>query len=302
MNFQSPQVLSDLYRDLRDRRLLPVIGVLLAAMAVVPIALSKSPQDHAAAPVPSSEAVQARSSSVPAKQVVLSTPGLRDYRKRLKGRSPTDPFMPLAGAGGSGSVSDPGAPVPGANAPLVSGATGQSAQLTPEGQDALAAQNSGSSGSSVTSAGSTTPSSSGGTTMSTPGQGQAKYYTYRVKVRTGQLGAGDMKVHESVDTLAPLPSKAVPALTFLGVTVDRSLNAKRAFFVVSEAASSISGDGACEVGTSENCQMLALKAGQVEDIVWIDGATYRVRLLDFVLTDKPISASKRHSRDNRKRH
>ena len=40
-NLESPQILSDLYRDLRDRRLLPLVVVLIVGIAVVPIALAK---------------------------------------------------------------------------------------------------------------------------------------------------------------------------------------------------------------------------------------------------------------------
>jgi hypothetical protein len=89
--FQSPQALTDLYRDLRDRRLLPLVVVLVVGMAVVPIALSSSPEGAApAAPLPGAAAVK---SNVPEEQIVIANPGVRDYQRRLDGETPVDPFV-----------------------------------------------------------------------------------------------------------------------------------------------------------------------------------------------------------------
>jgi hypothetical protein len=87
-----PKFLEDLYFDLRDRRLLPLVALALVAIVAVPILLSGGGKE-----TPGPTAPAAGSNPVPASQaasltVVRANPGLRDYRKRLRGRKPTDPF------------------------------------------------------------------------------------------------------------------------------------------------------------------------------------------------------------------
>jgi hypothetical protein len=257
-NLESPQILSDLYRDLRDRRLLPLVILLVVGMAVVPIALSKSPE--AASPPPAPTAVVAKSNA-PAEAVVLSNPGLRNYKKRLSSDAPKDPFVqqfltPSSTGSGTASSGDAGS------------ATTTSVTETPTGGD--------------TSSGSTTPPSSGGTNTSGGNGTESKYFSYRIKVRSGQLDGTPLKVHESVGFLTPLPSSSVPAAQLLGVKVDNRLNATTAVFMVSPAVSSVSGEGKCTAaGTA--CETLYLKPGEHEDFVWSDGLTYRLELVKFNL-------------------
>ena len=87
--FKLPGPISDLYQELRERHLLPLVVVLIAGIIAVPIALSESGHTSASGET-------AAPPSVPAKPTALvvtkSVPGLRDYRKRLKGLRATDPF------------------------------------------------------------------------------------------------------------------------------------------------------------------------------------------------------------------
>ena len=274
MNFQSPQLLTDLYSDLRDRRLLPLIVVLLAGMVLVPIALSKSsksPPPTAPGPV---TAVPSKS-SVPATQVALSDPGLRDYKRRLSGDAPQDPFLPQLGASfGSGTSTSAGSSTGGLTPtgglpPTTS--SGSNVGLTAEGKAAAAAA-----GASTPTGGSSTQSSPTPTTTS-----QNKYFFYRVKLRTGEVGQ-KMTVRDSVGTLTPLPSKNVPALEFLGVTTNSSFQPTMAVFLVSSAVSSIDGEGTCTFAGTY-CQILSLKPGEHEDLVWTDGRVFRVDLVNFDL-------------------
>ncbi len=87
-----PAFLVDLYWDLRDRRLLPLVGLAIFAIIAVPFLLGGGSEEEEAAPAvagvssaPSPEPAGAKLTVVEAK------PGLRDYRKRLHD-SPTDPF------------------------------------------------------------------------------------------------------------------------------------------------------------------------------------------------------------------
>ena len=262
-NFQSPQLLSDLYRDLRDRRLLPLLVVLVVGIAVVPIALSSKSTSN---PVPPPATPVAKKSNVPATAVVVSNPGVRDYKRRLKD-SPQDPFIPPAFATISQSAGN-------------TSSSGSSGSASPTG--------------TATSPSGTTPSSgsapTGGSTTQQV-QTESKFFFYRVKLRTGEVGQ-TLKVRDSVGTLTPLPSKTVPALEFLGVTTNSSFQPTRAVFLVSSAVSAVDGEGACDfAGTF--CQIVSLKPGEHEDMVWTDGRSYRVDLVNFdlVVRNNPPSVS-----------
>jgi hypothetical protein len=107
---------------------------------------------------------------------------------------------------------------------------------------------------------------------------KTKYVAYRIKIRTGQVDDA-LETRDQVGTFVPLPSESVPALAFIGVTTDSSLDAKTASFLISSGVSSISGEGVCILGSP--CQLLSLKSGQYEDLAWTDGLTYRVKVLKF---------------------
>src|SRR3954453_7862069 len=81
-----PTFLSDLFGDLRDKRLLPLVGVLAIAILAVPFALSQ-PTSPSTAPAPTAgPGADNRLTIAPA------NPGLRDYKLRLRGDHPKDPF------------------------------------------------------------------------------------------------------------------------------------------------------------------------------------------------------------------
>jgi hypothetical protein len=112
-----PPFVGDLYFDLRERRLLPILLLAVVAIVAVPILLGGGSEEEG---VSGTAGAIAGASGTQASHftVVESKPGLRDYRKRLARRSPTDPFkqrftsQELKGAElnpetGEGSVSMP---------------------------------------------------------------------------------------------------------------------------------------------------------------------------------------------------
>ena len=266
-NFESPQILSDLYRDLRDKRLLPLVVVFVVGMAVVPIALSSSPKAAAPAPAP---APVAQTTKAPTEPVELANPGLRNYKKRLAGDSPTDPFIQqfLPSPSSEGSASSD----------LSGGAGATSTEGAPSGTTTPSAPSGGSTGGST----------------SQP-QTQSRFFFYRAKVRAGKLGE-NLKVHDSIGSLTPLPNKQVPAATFLGVNTDNAFQAQAAVFLVSSAVSSVDGEGSCSFA-GDTCQLLTLKPGEHEDLVWVDGNVYRIELVKFILIARhdPPSTNKKSS-------
>ena len=86
-----PPFFADLYADLRDRRLLPLIALIAVAIVATPFLLGGGSTKWN----PSSSAGAVAGGSAPASQeltVVKAAPGLRNYKKRLAHRSPTNPF------------------------------------------------------------------------------------------------------------------------------------------------------------------------------------------------------------------
>jgi hypothetical protein len=266
--FQSPQLLSDLYRDLRDRRLLPLALVLVVGIAVVPMALSSSPSSPAPPAAPPGAPV-AKKSTAPAVRVVAADPGLRDYRRRLRGDFPKDPFVQQFTAP-SGLAAAQLTPSGGS-----SSSTSTSSSSTGSTDATSGASESGSGAGSAPAGDDTTGSQP---TVEAPTQTETKVVFYRVKLRTGWVGS-ELKVQDEVGPLGSLPGGSVAALAFIGVTMDSDLNPKRAFFLVSNNATVVGGDSACVVGSP--CQVLTLKLGHYVDVTWTDGLTYRVKLLKF---------------------
>lgn len=93
-SLEVPPFLGDLYHDLRERRLLPIIALVIVAIAAVPFLLAGEDEEEAppAGTGAAGAVAGASKASAPSFTVVESKPGLRDYHKRLDHLSPTDPF------------------------------------------------------------------------------------------------------------------------------------------------------------------------------------------------------------------
>jgi len=235
-NAKVPPFLSDLYYDLHDRRLLPLVGLVLVAIVTVPLLLGGgSDVEEGPSPVPaeSAPAVGANASSL---TVVKAAPGLRDYRKRLGHRNPTDPFKQRF----TGPTSNGGLP----------------AQET--------ATSSGGSEAASTTTSSTTPSTSGPVSEAPPsssgsGEPELRLFTFAVDVKIvathttadGKKEKSEPEVREKVVPPAPLPSAKSQAVTYMGI----SPKTKKPLFLVSDDVEAIYGEPKCISG-SEKCQLL----------------------------------------------
>jgi hypothetical protein len=261
-----PDFLQDLYYDLRDRHLLPLVAILLVAIVAVPIALSQSP-DEAEAPVESAvatpSAVGGRSSVLVAK----SAPGLRDYKRRLERMEAKNPFKQQYSAEeGEGESS----PSEGSASP--EGEPPSSTTYTPTEPSVPSTPS---------------PSETGGE----PGPGNLTYFSYAIDVRVvpgglqdGGAGGGDAQVRRNLPELTMLPSRDTPAIVYMGSTKD----GKKALMLVSSNVEAIFGDGRCVLG-SDSCQLLAMEPGLPETFVYGgEGRTYKIELLKvhLVATEK----------------
>jgi len=270
-----PQVLSDLYWDLRDRYLLPAVVVLVVAIAAVPLVLGGSSdpdwQDELAEVGITEEASTSGASPTATGELVAkATPGLRDYRRRLRDLKESDPFVQqFSGGGESAGSTSVGAEVT---------STGSGSTPMPEGSVP-----------EVTEEGSSLP------TEPTSDSPQLAWFSYAIDVRVVSLGvaggaagrastsaAADknrVTVRHNLPELTVLPSSETPAAIYMGVTKD----GKKALLMISDQVQGIFGDGTCVLGSAA-CQLLAIEPGLPVTIVYGPAErTFRIELLKLRL-------------------
>lgn len=267
-NLKAPAFASDLYRDLRERHLLPLVGVLLVAIVAVPFLLSDAGEGEESGETPT-PAIASGSNAKNASKVVVaeSNEALRDYRKRLGNRQATNPFKQQY-----------------TGAPASSGGEGEGSELE---------ESSGSSGGEETSEPPTggTGGSGGTTTGTTTG---LHYFTYTIDVRivpvstNGVPSKADPYVLHNVSKVTPLPAKKVPALTYIQISPDE----EKALMLVNANVKGLFGEGVCVSG-GETCQLLSLKKGLPETVVYGGNErVFRIELLKVnVVETSPPKAS-----------
>lgn len=281
-----PPFLSDLYADLRDRRLLPLVGLILVVIVATPFLLGGGSEEPEPVPGPSATA----GGGAPAGRelvVVKAAPGLRNYKKRLAHRSPTNPFkqrftgpqglkqaqlgaLPSSGSGSSGepssdeSTSGGGAEPTGA-LPSVGGGGG---------------------------------STGGGESKGSP-EGESKdgipdgatFFTLVVTLQVtrietkpdGSVEKQGPTTYEDVRAPAPLPGEKTPVITYLGM----GSKGRVPMFLVSNEVSAIYGEADCIAGGG-TCQLLVLEEGFPVTFVYGDNdVRYKVNLIkaEPVVTD-----------------
>jgi hypothetical protein len=194
-----PAFLQDVYYDLKDRHLLPVAAILLVAIVAVPIAISGTSSSDEGAPGAAGEAGASQSSAGPTSGdlVAESTPGLRDYRRRLDHQQATDPFKSKA----ADSEQSPGTAGEGEPESGSSGSSGSAE--TPESTESTTLPPS-------------EPSSEGTTTHS-----KLTYYSFAIDVRiSGGSEGNKSRVRRNLPELTMLPSRETPAIVYMGSTRD----------------------------------------------------------------------------------
>lgn len=269
-----PPVFRDLYNDLRDRRLLPLVAFLLVAIVAVPFLLGEGPEE-APEDSPQSEA-GAGAAQASHLTVVQATPGLRDYRKRLRGRTPSDPFKPhysgpvLKGAQlndpveGEASGGSAASPDGGGSSVGVEGGTGDDGEAPPSGDGRDA-----------------------GLTV----------VAWSVDVGISRSGGATEEARQKSERAEPyvkrdvlpqtaLPSEEAPVVTYLGPAREGTGVAGKALFLVSRDVVSVFGDVYCAEG-DEVCQLVEVEPGMAVSFVYGQSeVTYTivVRSIDPVTT------------------
>jgi hypothetical protein len=259
---KAPQFLGNLYRDMRDRRLLLPALALAIALIIVPVALSSSP-DESPAPPPAADTVGADAEAATSPAVLAEQLGITDYRKRLEEFKSKDPFR-------SKFASAPPAE------PSAAAADGGSSDATSTADTTATASTSTSSSSTTSS----TPSSGGSssTPSNTPQPQEPTLLAFRVDVAIGP--PGDVTRRKNVELGKLLPGEGKPMVTFAGATEDL----KHALFLTTDAVSSVTGDGRCVPGRSD-CSLLRLAVGDEAKLAYAPEGdrTYKLKLLGIGL-------------------
>jgi hypothetical protein len=255
-----PSFLSDLYQDLADRRLLPLVGLFLVAIVAAPFLLGESePEDAPPAAVTPGSAGAAQASSL---TVVEAQPGLRDYRRRLGQRSATDPFKQRhTGAPPTGGLPDE-----------------STSSTTSSGESSVTSPDSGSSTPVEPAPESSPPSDDGGVPT-----GELRLFTFAADVRIssvrttadGKKEKTEPEVRREVIPPTALPSAKAQVVTFMGI----SPKTRKPLFLISDDVEAIFGDGKCLSG-SEKCQLLEVDTQLPTTFVYEPtGTRYKINVL-----------------------
>ena len=263
-----PPFLSDLYADLRDRRLLPLVALFAVAIVATPLLLGGGSEELEPVPTPAGVAGE----SAPASQeltVVKAAPGLRNYKKRLAHRSPTNPFKQrFTGPQGLQQAK--------LNA-LPSEESASSGETTGGGSEASGAG--GESGST----GGGAPSESGSTTEVPSGR---TIFTLEVTLQitrieskpNGGVNKKGPTLYKDIQAPAALPGEKTPVLTYLGM----GSKGQVPMFLVSNEVTAIYGEADCIAGGG-TCQLLVLEKGFPATFVYGDNdVRYKVNLVKAV--------------------
>jgi hypothetical protein len=281
---KTPDFLNDLYYDLRDRRLLPLVALVVVAIGAVPFLLGGH-EDAFVKPPEGSLSELGSGEKISKLTVVEATPGLRDYRKRLSDRSPTNPFkqrytgLPES-AQVQSSASASGTEAGGGSLTVTESSTVESTEVTESGGSA----NSGNSGGST----------AGG------GEGKAPKLEFVIDVQVshsektadGSEKMSPIEVRHDVPILAQLPGKKASVVTLLGANVQK----QRLVFLVSHAVKSISGEYSC-ITRGEICELLEVGEGILLEYVYEPtGVRYAIKVTNAAVIPARKNRAARSSR------
>ncbi|HEX6229430.1 MAG TPA: hypothetical protein VFZ41_08240 [Solirubrobacterales bacterium] len=261
-----PTFAADVYWDLRERRLLPLVALVVVAILATPFLLGEESEQAASPPSGASTApggVMADGSKL---TVVQAKPGLRDYHKRLSDRDPDDPFIPHYTA----PVTD-------------------DAELNPETGSPETTVPIESGGDEDASPGGSPP---GDTPSYSPGEKpKLTLFAFAIKVSITKAGgktkAGkrssakkERTVRDRVLPHTSLPGKKAPVVTYMGP----SGNGKKAVMLVSTKVESVFGDIRC-LTNEDICQLIEVEPGF--PVTFVYGAN-EVRYTINVIKIEPV--------------
>ncbi len=249
-----PDFLSDLFYDLRDRRLLPLVALIVVAIVAAPFLLSGSDSEPgeggAPATPPGASASAAASKRL---TVVTADQGLREPGKRLGHLSAKDPFQQkfTGPANGGAAVTQTSTEVTETSTSVTEVSTETSSEPT--------------GGAPITTAPTTSPSSPQSPSSDGDANGQpVTVFTFAIDLKViktttneaGEKSKSEPETRERVMPATTLPGKKTQAVTYLGISPKQ----KKPLFLVSEDVTAVFGEADCVAGSS-SCQLLELEPG-----------------------------------------
>jgi hypothetical protein len=255
--------LSDLWHDLREKRLWPVAVLLVAALVAVPVVLSKPSETPAPAPAPT----EARTAPEPKDLKELTAVKL-DMSKAGAGSSldtfdPSNPFRPPSEVMKRAKKEESGSGAE-ASGPVVSdmGLPGSAGG----GGDALVV------GGDLVLGGDPPGGDVPGGDVPGGGDTPAKTTQYVYVIDVTFEANGRKRKIKGMDRLDMLPSAESPLLLFLGVASDGG----DAVFLV-DSTLQAAGEGTCEP-SGEECAFLHLGPGSEHAFTNVEGDSYTLRV------------------------
>lgn len=268
--------LSNLYRDLRDRRLLPVVLLLVVAILAVPLLLRQGSE-----PLPALGAagVDENAGGVTMAEldpaIVSQTPELRAFRERLASFQSSNPFNQVVPKAPDTEEVAASEALPTEESPVAAGSVTEPVPTDiPTDSGEIPGD---------------PPLTDPPPTDETPVEddppaedGELTLFTTQIDVRVGPVGATE--VQQDVREFAFLPDIEQPVVEFLFGDFDLT----SASFVVSPSVISTAGEGKC-APTRQSCQFLLLEVGEEQTFEYEDGRQYRLELLDVNLHQEAVA-------------
>jgi hypothetical protein len=272
-NLKVPPFLVDLYWDLRDRRLLPLVGLAIVAIIAVPFLLGGGSEEEEAAPA------VAGASSAPSPEpagakltVVEAKPGLRDYRKRLREERPIDPFVQRYTA-----PQLKGTELGGGGEEASSSSTSTSTSTT---KVTKTSKDSDSTSTTEVTTETNGESSPGGEAGKAP---QLTLYSFAADVKIvrttssadGEKLTDDPIVRRKVIPPAALPGDNAQVVTYMGI----SPTTRKPLLLISDQVTGVFGEATCISGAN-TCQLIEVEPNFPETFVFgTAGVRYKITVL-----------------------
>ena len=276
--------LKDLYADLRDRKLLPLVVVLPIAILAVPMLLKQDPE---VPPPPSSEAPMPE--GAPTAAVLTSAPTLKDYRERLDDLREKNPFAADPSASSPGGTPPDGA-IQEVSADTSTSTSSETTSFSETYDDTVSSSSTSDDSTNVIVDGGD-GGGGNGDPGGTPDSGStSQWYEFQVDVEAGP--AGDTSVRNNLGELTVLPSKSNPVAVYLGI----AKGGKEAVFMVSPDVVGVSGGGSCSPSPA-SCELLTLGEGDEEKFDYApsgepDTFVIEVKDIRFVPVKNPVDRAR----------
>lgn len=273
----------DVYRDLRDRRLLVIAVALLLAMLAVPL-LVKGAQPVPATPPSSASIAELEKYDELDPAVLVEGAELRDFQDRLDGVS-SNPFKQQLTEAPAGSAAEAGGAESGNLPTEDSLATAEGTEIAAPVTEGIPPEESF----PAETVDPETPVEDPAATDPVEPVEVNNLVTFAIDVKVGPVG--DAKVVEDVEEGEILPGENRPVLIYVGSDPDGSASS----FVLSRDVIGATGEGNCAPSRS-SCDFLRLGVGEEQELqLESTGATYRVKLLGITRLEEPISEEETES-------